>query len=63
MLQNGVKNSLGVTELGRIIKATKGQIQGTTLQIPTVEYHTSSETTYKRSVDKMIEVLRKLYLN
>ena len=63
MLQNNVKSSLGITELGRIIKATKGQIQGTTLQIPTIEYHTSSETTYKRSVDKVIEVLSRLYLN
>ena len=27
-LGNGVENSLGITELGRIIKATKGQIQG-----------------------------------
>jgi len=32
-LGNGVENSLGITELGRIIKATKGQIQGTTLYI------------------------------
>lgn len=62
MIQNGIKSSLGITELGRIIKATKGQIQGTTLQIPTIEYHTSSETANKQSVDRIIEVLSKLYL-
>lgn len=36
--------SLGSTELGRIIAASKGFIQGTTLQIPTTGYHTMSET-------------------
>lgn len=63
MLQNGIKSSLGITELGRIIKATKGQIQGTTLQIPTIEYHTSAETANKQSVEKVIDVLCNLYLD
>ncbi len=57
----GTKGSLGVTELGRIIKATKGKIQGTTLQIPTIGYHTIQETTHKKSIDAMIKILFKLY--
>ncbi|SHJ22927.1 Putative aminopeptidase FrvX [Malonomonas rubra DSM 5091] len=36
--------SLGSTEMGRIITASKGFIQGTTLQIPTAGYHTMAET-------------------
>ncbi len=60
--QTGNKRSLGVTELGRIIHATKGYIQGTTLQIPTIGYHTSKETAYKKSIDKVILILKKLYI-
>ncbi len=62
MIHDGVKGSLGVTELGRIIKATKGDIQGTTLQIPTIGYHTVEETTRKTSVDSMVKILSELYL-
>ncbi len=36
--------SLGRTELGRLVVATEGRINGTTLQIPTTGYHTTSET-------------------
>lgn len=58
----GIKGSLGVTELGRIIKATKGNIQGTTLQFPTIGYHTVEETTSKRSIEMIVQILSKLYL-
>ena len=61
MSQNDTKGSLGVTELGRIIHATKGAIQGTTLQLPTIGYHTVEETTTKKSIDSMILILSKLY--
>jgi putative aminopeptidase FrvX len=61
MSQNNTKGSLGVTELGRIIHATKGVIQGTTLQLPTIGYHTVEETTTKKSIDSMILILSKLY--
>ncbi|MBN2823936.1 MAG: peptidase M42, partial [Campylobacterales bacterium] len=61
MRQLGIKGSIGVTELGRLIHATKGRIQGTTLQIPTIGYHTANETTYKKSIDAMIEILETLY--
>jgi len=56
------KTSLGVTELGRIINGTKGQIQGTTLQLPTIGYHTSKETTNIKSINSIVEILSKLYL-
>jgi len=63
MQQNGTKGSLGVTELGRIIHATKGEINGTTLQLPTTGYHTVEETTTKKSVESMVKVMSKLYLS
>jgi putative aminopeptidase FrvX len=56
------KGSLGVTELGRIINATKGSIQGTTLQFPTIGYHTVEESTNKKSIDAMITILKNLYI-
>jgi putative aminopeptidase FrvX len=62
MKQTGIKGSLGTTELGRIIHATKGEIQGTTLQLPTIGYHTVNETTSLKSVESMITILSKLYL-
>ena len=61
MKQNGIKSSLGVTELGRIINATKGSIQGTTLQLPTIGYHTVKETTTTKSIESMICILQELY--
>jgi len=62
MKQSGIKSSLGVTELGRIIHATKGEINGTTLQLPTTGYHTVEETATKRSISCMIEILKQLYI-
>lgn len=52
--------SLGSTELGRIIAASQGLVDGTTLQIPTSGYHTLSETAPVESVDAFIRVLRHL---
>jgi putative aminopeptidase FrvX len=49
--------SLGRTELGRLIAATDGQITGTTLQIPTTGYHTTSETASLRSVAAVLRLL------
>jgi len=62
MSQSGQKTSLGTTELGRIIHATKSEIQGTTLQIPTIGYHTVNETTSVKSIESMITILKKLYV-
>jgi hypothetical protein len=36
--------SLGSTELGRIVAASDGFVQGTTLQLPTTGYHTMEES-------------------
>ena len=49
--------SLGRTELGRLVTATKGRINGTTLQIPTTGYHTTSETTSIKSVTSVLRLL------
>lgn len=62
MKQNGTKGSLGTTELGRIIHATKGEIQGTTLQLPTIGYHTVNETTSIKSLQSMITILSRMYI-
>lgn len=50
--------SLGRTEMGRLIAATRGAISGTTLQIPTTDYHTPNETASLASVAAVIQLLR-----
>ena len=62
MPKDNKKFSLGVTELGRLIHASKGQIQGATLQFPTIGYHTVEESTTQKSIDSMIHVLKELYI-
>jgi putative aminopeptidase FrvX len=57
------KSSLGSTEMGRIIVASEGMIQGTTLQIPTTGYHTTSETVSVDAVGKMLELLKTMYID
>ncbi len=42
--EGGDTQSLGSTELGRIVAASNGFVQGTTLQIPTTGYHTMEES-------------------
>ncbi|WP_193193298.1 peptidase M42 [Microbulbifer taiwanensis] len=42
--QGSEPQSLGSTELGRIVAASGGFVQGTTLQIPTTGYHTMEES-------------------
>ncbi len=50
--------SLGRTELGRLAAATGGSINGTTLQIPTTGYHTTTESASIDSVQAIIRLLR-----
>ena len=50
--------SLGSTELGRVIAASNGLVDGSTLQIPSSGYHTMNETAAKTSILSLIEVLR-----
>lgn len=52
--------SLGSTEMGRIIAASHGLVDGTTLQIPTSGYHTLSETAPIEAVSAFIHVLTQL---
>ncbi len=48
---------LGRTELGRIVTATEGAINGTTLQIPTTEYHTATETAALSAIAGTLKLL------
>jgi putative aminopeptidase FrvX len=50
--------SLGSTELGRIIAASGGLVDGATLQIPTTGYHTLHETAAMASCEAFIRLLR-----
>ena len=52
--------SIGSTELGRLINASNGTIQGATLQIPTTGYHTPRESARLTSVYACIDTLRAL---
>ncbi|MDX1451461.1 MAG: peptidase M42 [Oleiphilaceae bacterium] len=49
--------SLGSTELGRIIAASQGLVDGTTLQIPSSGYHTMAETAPLESVQAFLQIL------
>ncbi|WP_250657030.1 peptidase M42 [Alkalimarinus coralli] len=52
--------SIGSTEMGRIISASNGLVDGTTLQIPTSGYHTLSESAPLESVSTFIQALTML---
>lgn len=52
--------SLGSTELGRIIVASGGEIQGSTLQIPTTGYHTVNEIASVKSNQAFLHLIRTL---
>lgn len=54
------QSSLGSTEMGRIISASGGLVDGTTLQIPTSGYHTMMESAPTSSVLAFIRVLSQL---
>ena len=56
-------SSLGSTEMGRLVASSGGTIQGTTLQVPTTGYHTTSETVCVGAVAKMLDLMRALYLD
>lgn len=49
--------SLGSTEMGRIITASNGFVQGTTLQLPTTGYHTMEESSSLASNDAFSQLL------
>jgi len=49
--------SMGSTEMGRIIAASNGLVDGTTLQIPTTGYHTMDESAGVEACDAFLRVL------
>lgn len=49
--------SLGSTEMGRIIAASNGFVQGTTIQLPTTGYHTMAESCSLKSNDAFNDLL------
>jgi len=49
--------SLGSTELGRITAASAGLVHGTTLQIPTIGYHTMSESAASDACEAFLRVV------
>jgi len=61
-VQNKPPYSLGSTEMGRLVNASEGSIQGTTFQLPTTGYHTTNETVSIAAVMDAIRVLEALYL-
>jgi putative aminopeptidase FrvX len=61
ILKRNPKKTIGSTELGRLIKGSGEAISGTTLQIPTINYHTTSETTTVDALKSVIAVLCSLY--
>lgn len=58
--EGGDTLTLGSTELGRIVSASNGLVDGTTLQIPTSGYHTLGETARLSSVRAFLELLEAL---
>ena len=48
---------LGRTELGRVASASEGAINGTTLQIPTTDYHTATETASLNAIAGLMQLL------
>ncbi len=48
--------SLGSTELGRIVAASGGLVHGTTLQIPTTGYHTVDESAAVEACEAFLQV-------
>lgn len=51
---------LGSTELGKIIKYSDRRWSGTTIQIPTLMYHTSNESTTTRAIENYFTLLHNI---
>ncbi len=60
-LSMGLKTEdLGSTELGRIVHHSGGRWNGATIQIPTIEYHTSYETTSRGCIESFYGLLHNI---
>ena len=61
LIEQGLSpHSLGSTEMGRIIAASNGLVDGTTIQIPTTGYHTMQESASIESVEAFLTLLKKI---
>ena len=54
---------LGSTELGRIVENTNNKWSGATVQIPTIEYHTSYETTSRGCIESYYALLHNILVS
>ena len=55
-------DDLGSTELGRLVQSTEGQWNGATVQIPTLMYHTSNETTTANAIENYYTFLHNILI-
>lgn len=63
MIAGGARTEeLGSTELGKLILNTEGKWSGATVQIPTLEYHTSYETTSKQCIESAYRFLQNIII-
>ena len=51
-------DDLGSTELGRLVQGSRGRWSGATVQIPTLMYHTSNETTTITAIENYFRFLQ-----
>ena len=64
MLASGkTVEQLGSTELGRLIQNTDGKWNGATVQIPTLMYHTSNETTTTQAIENYFLFLSNILID
>jgi putative aminopeptidase FrvX len=55
-------SDLGSTELGRLVHETNGRWSGVTVQIPTLMYHTSNETTTTKAITHFYNFLHNILI-
>ncbi len=55
-------DQLGSTELGRLIQRAQGRWNGATIQIPTLMYHTSNETTTSAAIENYFMFLQNILI-
>ncbi len=61
--QGKTVEQLGSTELGRLIQATDNYWTGTTVQLPTISYHTSNETTSNDALRSFFTFLKHILID
>ncbi len=55
-------DDLGSTELGRLVQGSNGKWNGATVQIPTMMYHTSNETTTAKAIENYYAFLQNILI-